>query len=160
MVKNRFNLVKLAVSIIVVLAIGFFGSFFTASSVDSWYQTINKPSFNPPNSIFGPVWTILYIMIGISLYLVWNSNADKKLKRKTYYIFGAQLFLNFLWSILFFGNNLISLAFVEILLLWIAILLNIIFAYKISKTAGILLIPYLLWVSFASFLNYSIMVLN
>ena len=159
--KNKeFDALKLFFSVALVLMIGFAGSFFTSSSVDSWYQTINKPSFNPPNWIFGPVWTILYILIGISFYLVWNSNKTEKLKTKTYLIFSIQLFLNFLWSVLFFGKNLIGIAFIEIVLLWLAILFNIIYAYKISKPAGLLLIPYILWVSFATLLNFTIMMLN
>jgi len=149
---------KLIVSIIAVLAVGFLSSFFTSNSINSWYSTIEKPSFNPPNWIFGPVWTLLYIMIGVSLFIIWNSKAkDKKL---VYSIFAVQLGLNFLWSILFFGNQNILGAFIDIILLWIAIILNIFFAYKISKPAAYLLVPYLLWVSFASVLNFAILILN
>jgi len=153
--------IKLIISICIPLLIGFLGSAFTTSSISTWYPELNKPVFNPPSWIFGPVWTLLYIMIGISIYLVWVSKEkNKKMKKKTFFIFGIQLFLNFIWSILFFGNQLIGLAFVDIILLGIAIIFNIYFCYKISKNSAYLLIPYLLWVSFASVLNFAIFILN
>lgn len=155
---KKLSILKLGLSILVVLSIGFFSSFFTTGSIDSWYQTINKPSFNPPNWIFGPVWTFLYILIGISLYLVWINKA--KSKKAVYSVFAIQLLLNFLWSILFFGNQMILGALIEIIFLLIAILFNIILAYKISKPAAYLLLPYLLWVSFATILNFAIWILN
>jgi translocator protein len=158
--KRKNNLVKLAISILIVLVIGFLGSFFTSSSVNEWYPTINKPSFNPPNWLFGPVWTILYVMIGISLYLVWTIKAKEELKKKAYIAFGIQLFLNFLWSFLFFGNQMILGALICILALLVAISINIFYAKKISKTAGWLLVPYLAWVGFATILNFAIWVLN
>ncbi len=158
--KKKIDFIKLFVSIAGVLLIGFISSFFSAGSIDSWYQTLARPSFNPPNWIFGPVWTILYIVIGISFYLVWMSDAKDDIKKKAYLIFAVQLALNFIWSILFFGNQMIFGAFVEIIFLWIAILLNILIFYKISRLAGGLLVPYFLWVSFAALLNYSLWVLN
>lgn len=148
---------KLIISLLIPLIIGFFGSVFTMNSVSTWYAELNKPFFNPPGWIFAPVWTLLYIMIGISIYLTWTSKENKK---KTFIVFGVQLFLNFIWSILFFGNHLIGLAFADIFLLWIAIIFNIYFCYKISKKSAYLLIPYLLWVSFASILNLAIWILN
>lgn len=157
---KKIDFVKLFVSIAVVLLIGFASSFFTAGSIDSWYKNIEKPAFNPPNWIFGPVWTILYIMIGLSFYLVWTSDAKSNLKNKAYIIFAVQLALNFIWTLLFFGNQMIFGAFAEIIFLWVAILLNILAFYRISKLSGILMIPYLLWVSFAALLNYSIGILN
>ena len=152
---------KLVISILIPLAIGFLGSIFTTSAISTWYVGLNKPIFNPPNWIFGPIWTLLYIMVGISIYLVWTSKEKKKERRdKVFIAFGIQLFLNFLWSILFFGNQLISLALIEIILLWISIIVNIFLCYKISKKSAYLLLPYLLWVSFASVLNFTIWFLN
>ncbi len=136
------------------------GSFFTTSSVITWYPTLVKPSFNPPSWLFGPVWTILYIMIGVSLYLVWASKAKMKIKRKAYKIFGVQLILNSLWSIVFFGMQQPAGAFLVIALLWISIIYNALVFYRISKPAGYLLVPYFLWVSFASVLNFAIWILN
>jgi benzodiazapine receptor len=147
----------LVFSIIVCLAAGFLGSFFTITSIGSWYSTINKPFFNPPNFIFGPVWSFLYIMMGISLYLVLT---NKKKNKVALVLFFIQLILNSLWSILFFGLQNPLLAFMEILLLWAAIFITIKKFYKISKASASLLIPYLLWVTFASVLNLSIYILN
>jgi len=151
--------IRLAVSIIVPLLVGFIGSFFTSKSVNSWYKTLNKPSFNPPNWLFAPVWTILFILIGLSFYLVWSANFGSS-KWLAIGIFSLNLLLNLLWSLLFFGLGKFFFAFIEILILWIVILINTIVFYGISQLAGILLIPYLLWVSFASILNYYIYILN
>jgi len=153
---------KMIVSVLIPLVIGLFGSFFTSGAIPTWYAGLNKPFFNPPNWIFAPVWTLLYILIGISIYLIWTGRENKgKVSKKTVLIvFGIQLFLNLLWSVLFFGNHLISLAFADIILLWISILVNIYFCWKISKKSAWLLLPYLLWVSFASVLNFAILILN
>lgn len=149
---------KLILAVLLCLLAGFVGSFFTITSIDSWYSTINKPVFNPPNFIFGPVWTVLYILMGVSLYLIWiNKNKNKK---PAYTFFFIQLALNTLWSILFFGLQTQLIAFIEIIILWIAILFTILKFYKISKPASYLLIPYILWVSFAAVLNLSIYLLN
>lgn len=152
------NWQKLVISLLTVFMVAFFSSFLTAHSIDTWYDTINKPAFNPPDWIFGPVWTVLYIMIGVSLFLVWKTKSEEK--TAVYWAFATQLTLNFLWSILFFGNHYIPGALIDIGLLWLAILANIILAWKISKPASLLLVPYWLWVSFAAFLNYSIWMLN
>ena len=154
------NVLKLIISIILVWIVAGLGSLFTASSVSTWFTTLAKPSFSPPNWLFGPVWTILYLMIGIALFLVWTTKANKILKRKAYYIFGIQLILNTMWSVAFFGAHNPFLAFIIIVLLWISILLNIIEFYKIKKSAGLLLLPYILWVSFAAVLNFAIYWLN
>lgn len=157
----KVNWWKLIVSIFVCQLAGFIGSFFTVSSIPTWYSTLNKPFFNPPNWIFGPVWIILYLLMGISLYLIWNNKSGKTKQFKiaiTFFI--SQLVLNSLWSIIFFGLKLPLIAFIEIIVLWIFILLTIIYSYKISKIASYLLIPYILWVSFASILNLSIYLLN
>ena len=154
------NWLKLIISIVVVQLVGITSSLATRSSISGWYLTLTKPVFNPPNWIFGPVWTILYLMIGISLFLVWTTKKNTKVKKKAYLIFGIQLVLNWLWSIVFFGMQNPGLAMIVISLLWIFIILNFIFFYKISKTAGWLLVPYWLWVSFASVLNLAIWILN
>ena len=150
---------KLIISILIPLAIGFVGSFFTSSSVDNWYQTIAKPQFNPPNFVFAPVWTILFILIGLSFYFVWTKNFAKQ-KNKAIGIFSIQLFLNLLWSLLFFGLQNPLFGFLDIVLLEIVIIFNIKIFYKINKISAYLLIPYLIWVSFALILNASIVILN
>ena len=153
------NLPKLAISIIIPLAVGFISSFFTRNSIPTWYNTLVKPALSPPNWIFFPVWTLLYVMMGISLYFVWRKGFNNKTKTAIY-LFSAQLLLNFLWTFLFFGLKSMLLAFVEIIILWIMILVTILRFYKISKLAAYLLIPYIVWVSFASYLNFSVFLLN
>lgn len=151
--------IKLLISILISFLAGAIGSIFTFSSIPTWYAALNKPSFNPPNFLFGPVWTVLYVVMGISLFLIWNSE-KKENKKIAITIFGIQIFLNALWSIVFFGlKNPLAALFV-IAALYIFIILNIVKFYKINKVAGLILIPYLLWVSFASVLNYFIMILN
>ena len=154
---NKF--LKLIISLVVVYTTAFFGSYFTFSSISGWYAHLIKPSFSPPNWIFGPVWTVLYLMMAISFYLIWEKNNLNKVCRPAK-LFLMQLLLNFFWSLLFFGLHQPFLAFVDIFLLWIFILLTILEFKKRSKTAGYLLIPYLIWVSFASILNLSIVLLN
>lgn len=147
------NIPKLIISLGLCLGAGILGSVFTVSAIPEWYSTLNKPSFSPPNWIFGPVWTILYILMGYSLYLVWT-------KRKIPTVFWIQLILNAAWSIIFFGLKNPILALVDIAVLWIVIVLTIKAFYKINKLAGQLLFPYLAWVSFATILNLSIIFLN
>lgn len=149
---------KLLISIGICLAVGVLGSFFTISAIPVWYEALNKPSLSPPSWVFGPVWTILYILMGISLYLVWVSK--NKLKQKGIKLFFAQLGFNALWSIIFFGMKNPLLALVDIILLWVAIFLTIKTFSKINKLAGNLLVPYIIWVSFATYLNFMIFVLN
>lgn len=136
------------------------GSLFTVSSVSTWYQTLVRPALNPPSWVFGPVWIALYFLMGIALYLVWQKGLKRKEVKVAMAVFGVQLVLNSVWSIVFFGMQNPGLAFVDIILLWISILLSIILFYKISKPASYLLIPYILWVSFASYLNYAIWIIN
>lgn len=138
---------------------GVIGSIFTTPAIPGWYATLQKPSFTPPNWVFGPVWTTLFVMMGISLFLVWRHPSNTAIKRAIL-VFGVQLFFNICWSIFFFGLKSPLLAFIDIIFLWIAILLTIIKFYKISAIASLLLIPYLLWVSFASILNLAIVLLN
>lgn len=151
---------KLIISILIPLLVGAISGIFTASGVKGWYANAVKPSFNPPNWIFGPVWTILYILMGIALFLVWKSATDKKLKNIAISLFAVQLALNFCWSFIFFKMQEPGWAFAEILFMWLMILLTIIWFGKISSTAAWLLVPYICWVSFASVLNYSIWQLN
>ncbi|MFA6307731.1 MAG: TspO/MBR family protein [Patescibacteria group bacterium] len=152
--------IKLSAAILMSLAAGAIGSAFTFTGIDSWYQYLNKPSFNPPSWIFGPVWTTLYILMGIALYLIWQEGLKKAFVKNSFILFIVNLVLNSLWSITFFGLQNPALAFLVIVLLWITILVLIIRFYRINKLASYLLIPYLLWVSFASVLNFSIWQLN
>lgn len=154
------NSIKLIISLVICQLAGIIGSLFTMSKIPTWYMTLNKPELAPPNWIFGPVWTTLFILIGISLYLVWKQGINRKDVKIALCIFGTQLILNILWSIIFFGLENPGSAFVEIVSLWISILLSIIYFYKISKPASYLLIPYIAWVSFASYLNFMIWWLN
>ena len=154
------NTLKLILSIVICQAAGLIGTVFTLDSIPTWYATLNKPSFNPPNWIFGPVWTILYLMMGISLFIVWKEDLKNKVVKSAFTIFIIQLFLNTIWSIVFFGMHSPAGGLIIIVLLWIMILFTILKFMKISRVAGILLIPYLLWVSFATFLNFSIYKLN
>lgn len=154
------NIFKLFLSIALPLAIGALGSYYTIPEISGWYQTIQKPSWNPPNGIFGPVWTTLYILMGVALYLVWKTPNSKRTKPIVVSFFMIQLGLNFLWSFIFFNQHRIGLALANIILLWIFILLTILSFSKVNKTAAWLLIPYILWVSFAMLLNYSIWQLN
>jgi len=158
MEKNK--LIKLIVAVVLCQLAGIIGSIFTVSAINGWYSTIEKPLFNPPNWIFAPVWTTLFLLMGISLYLIWEKGIQKKEIKTAVSVFGLQLALNVLWSVLFFGLKNPFFAFIEIILLWVTILATTILFYRISKKAGLLLIPYLLWVTFAAFLNYSIWMLN
>ncbi len=147
---------KLFISILIPLLVGGIATFFTTSGVNGWYAMANKPSFNPPNWLFAPVWTALYIMMGIALFLVWKSEGDKAIKQTAFILFAVQLLLNFLWSFIFFYAKQPGWAFVDIIAMWIAILLTIIWFTKISTTASWLLVPYIFWVTFASLLNFYI----
>lgn len=152
--SQKINLGKLILCILITEGAGIIGSVATTSSVKGWYLTdLIKPNFNPPSWLFGPVWTLLFLLMGIALYLVWN-------KKNNLFWFWAQLLLNTLWSFLFFGLRSPILAFYEIIILWTTILMTILRFNKYNKIASKLLWPYLAWVSFASFLNYSIIVLN
>ena len=154
------NPAKLVISIAVPLIIGFTSGFFTITGIGSWYQTIQRPSWNPPNWIFGPVWTILYILMGIALYLIWKSDASRTVKRNAIVLFSIQLILNFFWSIIFFNQHQPGFAFIEIGVMWVMILLTSFAFAKINTTAAWLLVPYISWVSFAAILNFTIWKLN
>ena len=150
---------KLFFSLLITLAVGGFSGYATASNIDIWYAKINKPSFNPPNWIFGPVWTVLYILLGIALYLIWKLPASAN-RTAALAFFGIQLLLNFAWSFIFFNFHFVGWAFVEIVVMWFFILLTILQFSPLSKTAIWLMLPYLLWVSFAAVLNFAIWKLN
>jgi len=155
--KNKFMLIF---AILLCELAGVIGAFFTIPSIEGWYYELIKPSFSPPNWLFGPVWTILYFLMGVSAYLVWERGIKKKNVKNSLLIFGVQLVLNILWSILFFGLQSPLLGFICIVLLWIAIAVTIIKFYRISKTAGLLQVPYILWVTFATVLNFFIWIVN
>lgn len=145
------------VSLIIVFIVGAIGSVATSPQIPVWYATLARPAWAPPNWLFPVVWTILYILIGISLFLVWRKGLESK---QALVVFAVQLGLNLLWSLVFFGLHSIVGGLVIILMLWMAILANIIVFYRISRWAGLILLPYLVWVSIASYLNYSIYLLN
>jgi tryptophan-rich sensory protein len=152
-IKSKFNPIKFILCILITESAGMFGSLVTFPSVKTWYLTLVKPSFNPPSWVFGPVWTTLFFLMGVALYLVWAKKANL-------FWFWIQLILNILWSFLFFGLHSPWLAFYEIIFLWIAIFMTILKFWVYDRKAGILLLPYLAWVSFASFLNFSVARLN
>lgn len=168
------NPLKLIISIVGSELAGIIGSIFTTASIPTWYAGITKPSFNPPSWVFGPVWTTLFVLMGIAAFLVWRqldfpvlsreNNKEKDFGNRQIKIalgiFIGQLVLNTFWSIIFFGLHSPMGAFVEIIFLWLAILATIISFAKISKPAAWLLAPYILWVTFATYLNYSIWMLN
>lgn len=145
---------KLIISLLLPQLAGLVGSLFTFSAIPTWYATLNKPSFSPPNWIFGPVWTILYILMGISLYLVWSKG------KRGVALFKFHLVINSSWSIVFFGLRSPFLGLIVIVVLWITILALIRIFWKINKLASVLLWPYLAWVSFATVLNFAILILN
>jgi benzodiazapine receptor len=154
---NRY--LKLALCITLPLLVGGISGFATATNISRWYTILEKPFFNPPNYLFGPVWTLLYILMGISFYRILQTT-DNKIKTKAIAIFCFQLVLNFCWSFLFFKFHLLGVSFVEIIILWLSIAAMIYTYLKIDKTAAYLQIPYFLWVSFASVLNGAIWYLN
>jgi tryptophan-rich sensory protein len=154
------NISKLIIAIMISEFAGIIGSVFTAPSITGWYAGIIKPDLNPPAWVFGPVWTTLFALMGIAAFLVWKKGLDRRDVKIALGIFIGQLVLNTLWSIIFFGFKSPGVAFVEIIFLWLAILATIIAFAKISKPAAWLLVPYILWVSFAAYLNYSIYALN
>ena len=157
---EKTDILKLTVSIIACLMAGAFGSVFTFSSIPTWYASLNKPFFTPPNWLFGPAWTTLYILMGIALFLVWNKGFKDKEPKLALYVFSIQLILNAAWSFLFFGLRSPLLGLAGIIPLWVSILLTIWRFWKIDKRAGALLIPYLVWVSFATALNYAVLAMN
>lgn len=151
---------KLLISLAAPQLAGIIGSVFTSTSLGEWYPSLVKPALNPPSWIFGPVWTTLFVLMGIAAFLVWRNGLGSKNVRIALAIFLGQLVLNTLWSVLFFGFRSPGAALIGIVFLWLAIAATIAAFAKISKTAAWLLVPYILWVSFATYLNYSIYSLN
>ena len=149
----------LIVLLLICYGVAAAGSLSTFRSLVDWYPTLQKPSFNPPNSVFGPVWSVLYTMMAVSAWLVWRSGPLQS-TRLPLGLFAVQLVLNLGWSLIFFGQRNPGLAFAEIVALWLSILATIVAFWRVKPTAGAILIPYLCWVSFASALNFAIWRLN
>lgn len=154
------NTSKLVITIAISELAGIVGSVFTASSVASWYTQLTKPTINPPAWVFGPVWTTLFALMGIAAFLVWKKGLERRDVKIALALFIGQLVLNTFWSIIFFGLRSPGGALTEIVFLWLAILATIIAFARISKPAAWLLLPYILWVSFAMYLNYVLWTLN
>jgi translocator protein len=147
--------VKMTISLLLTIFTGFVGSLITTPEIPVWYASLNKPFFSPPNAVFGPVWTIIYICMGISLFIIWQ----KKYYRG-FVLFGIQLLLNFSWSVLFFGMHDVSGAFIDILLLLCVIIIYAVVVWKVNRSASALFFPYIAWVSFAAVLNGAYLYLN
>ena len=151
---------KFTLTIILCESVGIVSGLLASANNNDWFNTLDKPSWNPPGYLFGPVWTILYLLMGVSLGLIWTNNSLELQKRNAYLLFFTQLFLNFWWSILFFNFHSTAFALLDIILMVIVILLTIESFFHFSKLAAWLLIPYIAWVSFATILNFSIWNLN
>lgn len=148
------------IAIVVPLAVGFLGSLVTMPAIDSWYVELAKPALNPPSWVFGPAWTALYVLMGVAAFLVWRKGLESKGVRVALGLFAAQLVLNGIWSFIFFGLQNPIVALIDIAVLWILIVFTMIAFYRVSPVAMCLLVPYLLWVSFATYLNAAIAMLN
>ena len=153
------KLKPLLINLFIPLAVGGLSALFTMDSMEA-FANLNQPPLSPPGWLFPVVWTILFALMGIGAYLVTTSSATDKEKRTAFIVYGAQLFFNFLWSIIFFNRGDFLFAFIWLVALWILIIANIFLFYRISKPAGLLLVPYLLWVTFAGYLNFAIYLLN
>lgn len=158
--NRAIDILKLIVSIVVSQLAGVIGSIFTTRAIPTWYAELERPWFSPPSWLFGPVWVTLYVLMGIAAWLVWRQGIGHREVRIGLTLFAVQLVLNVLWSYVFFGRQAPLEGFMEILLLWLAILLTIIAFFRRSKPAGWLMVPYILWVSFAAVLNYFLWQLN
>lgn len=157
---NPRDIWKLVVSIVACLAAGAIGSIFTRQAIPNWYATLDKPAFNPPNWVFTPVWTLLYILMGVAAFLVWRKGWGSRQVKIALVAFLVQLILNALWSVAFFGLESPLYGLIVIAVLWLSILFTTLSFYRISRVAGGLMLPYLLWVTFAAVLNESIWLLN
>jgi len=153
-------MIKLIVSIVACEGAGGIGAIFTIPAIPTWYAGLKKPAFTPPNSVFGPIWITLYLLMGIAVFLVWREGLAQDETRIAFIIFWVQLVFNVLWSAIFFGLKSLLGGMVLILLLWIVILVNTIAFFGVSAIAGALLIPYIVWVSIAANLNLRIWMLN
>jgi translocator protein len=153
-------ILKFLIAVSIPLAVGALSGYFTSSAISGWYATLNKPSFNPPNYLFAPVWTTLYTMMGIAYFLVWNDKLVSENKSRAYLFYWVQLFLNFMWSIIFFYYENPALALLVIVLMLITIGGTIFWFRKFSTIAAWLLVPYICWVAFATALNLELWRLN
>ena len=153
------KILGLALAVVGCELAGGLGSLFTRPAINAWYAGLNKGPLNPPNWVFGPVWTTLFALMGVAAYLVWEKRKSTAAP-KALMIFAVQLGLNIGWSAIFFGLRKPGAGLLEMIVLWVAILWTLSYFWKISKPAGALIVPYLLWVSFAAYLNYSIAILN
>lgn len=151
---------KLAAAILLCVLAGSLGSLVTITGPGSWYSSLEKPFFAPPNWLFAPMWITLFVLMGIALYLIWESGTERRDVRVALGIFGLQFLLNILWSFLFFGMKSPLLGFIDILLLWVMILFTIRAFYQVKKSAAYFLIPYIAWVTLASALNGAIYFMN
>lgn len=154
------KLIRLAIAVAIPLLVGGLSGFATARGVQDWYPGLVKPSFNPPSWVFGPVWTLLYLMMGIAAFLVWQKGLANGAVKTALALFAIQLALNGLWSILFFGMRSPGLALADIILLWLSIGATLVLFWRLTPVAGMLLLPYEAWVTFAVVLNGSIWLLN
>ena len=155
----RINLFRLIASLVICQLAGIVGSLFTTPAIPEWYASLEKPTFNPPNWIFSPVWIFLFMLMSITLYILWQ-NLPKKEAKVALIFFAIQLVLNILWSVIFFGLQSPMVAFLEIVILWLFILLTMIKSSRVSKASVYLLLPYILWVNFAAVLNFFLWRLN
>ena len=154
------DIVKLAISIIACQCAGLIGSLFTTPAITTWYATLQKPPFTPPNWLFAPAWITLYLLMGISAFIIWRRGLGNPQVKRSLFLFVIQLVLNALWSVAFFGLESPLYGVIVIAALWVAILFTILKFFKISSVAAVLMLPYILWVTFAAVLNVSIWVLN
>jgi translocator protein len=151
---------RFIISLVLCQGAGLIGTVFTVGAIQNWYIYLNKPDFSPPNWIFGPVWTVLYTLMAIALFLVWQTGLNNRVTKIAFWVFIFHLAINALWSILFFGLKSPALALVDITVLWILIVASIYLFYRVRKISAWLLVPYLVWVSFATALNFYIWKLN
>jgi len=154
------SILKLILSILASFAAGGIGSFFTFKAIPTWYAGLKKPRFTPPNRAFGPVWTTLYILMGVSVFLVWQKGLATDGVLLAFVLFWIQLAMNAIWSIIFFGMKSKGGGVITIVVLWLLILTTIVSFFRVSVWAGVLLIPYIVWVSIASYLNVGVWILN
>ena len=154
------NYKRLSISIFLCQLVGWMGAIFTAEAIPNWYETLEKPFFSPPNWVFGPVWTLLYLMMGISVYLIWQRIEENKAAKTAFVLFWIHLAFNASWSLVFFNLKNLALALINILIIWSLIIILMIKFWNIDRRSSYLLIPYLFWVTFATALNYSIWMLN
>ncbi len=155
----KFNFLKFIIAVTLTVGLGAISGFFTAGEISGWYATLQKPSFNPPNWLFGPVWTLLYLLMGISFYIIWNQPSSRE-RNTAMTLFILQFLLNFCWSFIFFKQHQLAFALAEIIALWIGIVITMVWFSKLSSAAVWLLVPYILWVSFATLLTEAIWKLN